>query len=139
VTDEPETIRIPEPDVPECPAELEGPARQEWDRLAPLLTAGGTISGLDRAVLAVYCSAYARFMECEVKARATGGLVVKQPSGFPGGNPYLTVQNAAAKQMATAWKELGLSPRSRKGLATKRKAKSSAGGIHAIFGGGKHA
>lgn len=49
----------PEPNVPECPAELGPVAHREWDRLAGELGALRILTNLDRAALAAYCGAYA--------------------------------------------------------------------------------
>ncbi|MGH6967541.1 MAG: P27 family phage terminase small subunit, partial [Stellaceae bacterium] len=54
--------------APTPPAHLQaagGPALEEWNRVAPILVAMRVLSLADRAALAVYCSAYARWVKAE--------------------------------------------------------------------------
>src|SRR4051794_17043241 len=79
-------------EIIECPPELDGVARQEWDRVAPLLTAKNRLTALDRAPLAVYCIAYSAWLEA-VTAMQTYGTVMKSPNGHPIQSPYVSIAN----------------------------------------------
>src|SRR5271167_2051839 len=47
--------------LPQAPAELAGDARTEWRRVARTLHRAGLLATLDRAALAAYCQAFARW------------------------------------------------------------------------------
>jgi P27 family predicted phage terminase small subunit len=106
--------REPRPtvEIPTCPAGLKPEARKEWRRLSKLLQAQGLIARLDRAALAVYCQAWARWLEAEQKVQE-GGEIVKSPNGYPIQNPWLSIANAAAKEVRAFLQEFGLSPAAR--------------------------
>jgi phage terminase small subunit len=68
----------------ECPPELGAVAREEWDRVAPHLVAAGRLKPLDRSSLAVYCAAYATWLEASQTAGiyrtpGIGGLLGSAP------------------------------------------------------------
>ena len=81
--------------LPRCPAHLNDVARKEWRRLATPLFDAGILTLADRAALAAYCVAYARWVEAEDKLSETPTLL-KAPSGYVQQSPWLTVAN---KQM----------------------------------------
>src|SRR5690606_37247509 len=51
--------------LPDCPPHLSELARAEWDRIAQVLYEMGVLTMVDRAALAAYCQAYARWAEAE--------------------------------------------------------------------------
>lgn len=51
--------------IPRKPAHLTGAAATEWKRVTRELAAQGRIAETDRAVLAAYCSAWARWVEAD--------------------------------------------------------------------------
>lgn len=108
---------------PRCPKHLEGEARREYRRLAKLLEGLGLVSELDRAALAAYATAWARWIEAEQALKAEGP-VVKAPSGYPVQNPWLPVANRAIAQVVKLLAEFGLTPaaRARLGAAAGRPA-----------------
>jgi P27 family predicted phage terminase small subunit len=110
----PLNTREPKPrvEIPTPPAHLNDLAKAEWDRLAPKLAQLGLISELDRAALATYCCAYARWVEAE-QAMSKTGPVIRYPNGSPGFSPYWTVSNKAVEQMKSILTEFGLTPASR--------------------------
>lgn len=114
----------PESVAPECPAVLAGEAKAEWDRIVPELLVAGLLARLDRAALAAYCSAYARWVEAELALR-THGVLIKAPSGYPMVSPYLTVANKAMEQMTRLLVEFGMSPSSRSRVTPGEKGKPS--------------
>jgi P27 family predicted phage terminase small subunit len=107
--------------VPACPKTLTGEAAAEWRRITNLLRGLGLVAQLDRAALAMYVQAWARWVDAEEQL-ATQGVIVKSPNGYPIQNPYLSVSHQAAKQMQLLLGEFGLSPAARHRLlgATKK-------------------
>ena len=98
--------------VPRAPAHLSPEARKEWRRTGRLLAAMGLLAEIDRAALAMYCEAWARWAEAE-QALQKYGLIVKSPSGLPMQSPYLAVANKAMEQIGRLLAEFGMSPASR--------------------------
>jgi P27 family predicted phage terminase small subunit len=112
------TAEIERPSVVEkveCPPELGPIAREEWDRVAPLLMAAGRLTPLDRSSLAVYCAAYATWLEASV-ALQTYGTVMKSPSGYPLQSPYVSIATKYADIMTRIASEFGFTPASRRRL-----------------------
>jgi P27 family predicted phage terminase small subunit len=72
----------------------------------------GLLCKIDRAALALFCQAWARWVEAE-EALKRYGVMVKSPSGFPMQSPYLAVANKAMEQMRALLAEFGMSPSSR--------------------------
>jgi P27 family predicted phage terminase small subunit len=108
VADEPDNSPPP---IPAAPAFLDDAAQAEWARIIPELIAADTISRIDRAALAVYCTAYSRWLEAEKHVK-DDGMVVKV-NGAPVANPYLAIAGRAMEQMRRFLREFGLSPSSR--------------------------
>ena len=98
--------------LPRCPAHLTDVARKEWRRLAKPLYDMGVLSVTDRAALAAYCQAWARWVEAE-EHLAKGPPLVKTPSGYVQQSPWLTVANKQLDIMGRYMAELGLSPSAR--------------------------
>jgi P27 family predicted phage terminase small subunit len=101
----------------EPPAHLNEYAKQEWARVAPILEKRGLISEEEAAALALYCQAYGRWQQAELKitelAGTGDGLIVKAPSGYPIQNPYLAIANKAMEQCYQYLQQFGLSPSAR--------------------------
>src|SRR5690348_3709942 len=68
--------------IPIAPQHLTEIAKAEWDRIAPKLAQLGLLTDLDRAALAAYCCAYARWSEAEEALKKTG-TVVRSPTNYP--------------------------------------------------------
>jgi P27 family predicted phage terminase small subunit len=107
----------PRPAMPSCPSHLNPVAKAEWRRITPLLHKCGLLSELDRAALAAYCQAWARWVEAE-RAIAEVGSLVKAPSGYLIPHPYLGIANRAMKQMHSLLAEFGMTPSSRTRIKT---------------------
>ena len=95
--------------LPRCPNHLNEVARKEWRRLATPLHDAGILTLADRAALAAYCAAYARWVEAEEKLAETPTLL-KTPSGYVQQSPWLTVANKQMELMGRYMSELGLTP-----------------------------
>lgn len=101
---------------PRCPAHLGEVARKEWRRLATPLHEAGILTLADRAALAAYCQAWARWVEAEEKLAATP-VLLKTPNGHVQQSPWLTVANKQMELMNRYMSELGLTPVARTRLA----------------------
>jgi len=98
--------------LPRCPPHLNAIARKEWRRLASALHSVGILTVVDRAALAAYCQAWARWVEAE-EHLAKGPPLIKTPSGYVQQSPWLTVANKQLEIMGRFMAELGLSPSAR--------------------------
>ena len=98
------------------PSHLVVEARREWKRLGRKLVECGLLTEIDAGALALYCQAWARWVEAE-RALERYGVVVKSPSGFPMQSPYLAIANKAMEQMTRLLTEFGMSPSSRARVA----------------------
>jgi P27 family predicted phage terminase small subunit len=92
--------------IPVAPAELSADARAEWDSVSADLFKLGILTRLDHAVLAAYCSAFARWVSAERELRKLDGGAALM-SAFAG------ISNRAALAMVRYATELGMSPASR--------------------------
>ncbi|MFO7921485.1 MAG: phage terminase small subunit P27 family [Nioella sp.] len=93
--------------LPRCPRHLSSVAQKEWRRLATPLHEAGLLTLADRAALAAYCQAYARWVEAEEHLSRTPTLI-KAPSGYVQQSPWLTVANKQMEIMGRYMTELGL-------------------------------
>ncbi len=77
------------------------------------------ISKVDRGVLAMICTTWARYVEAEemiertAKAAGGSGLFVKSPNGYPIQSPWLAVSTKAMELYRAFLCEFGLSPAAR--------------------------
>jgi P27 family predicted phage terminase small subunit len=102
--------------APSCPKELDQDARKEWRRIVREFEALGMVTSLDRALLAVHCAAWSRWLKSSQEIQKHGYLV-KAPSGYPIQNPYVAIQAAAEKTLRATGVEFGMSPASRSKVA----------------------
>lgn len=107
---------IPDPQgkgTPHMPPEL---TAVEEEMFMDVITSvpDGILSAADDGVLERYVSAWSRFRDARLQV-AKVGLLVRTPKG-PVRNPLLVVIHQAAKEMAAAGSELGLSPAARSRL-----------------------
>ncbi len=102
----------PRSKLPPAPPHLTGEARKEWYRTGRKLLAHGLVTEIDGGALALYCQAWARWVEAEQQL-ARYGTVIKSPNGYPIPSPYLPIANRAMEQMARLLVEFGMSPSSR--------------------------
>ena len=95
--------------VPRCPEHLAPMARAEWRRVARPLHALGLLTSIDRAALAAYCQAYARWVAAEQQLRETPA-VVRAASGRVQPSPWIAIASKQLELMARYIGELGLTP-----------------------------
>lgn len=124
----------PEVEIPGCPRHLLPEARKEWKRITPELERYGLISKLDRAALALYCQAWARWVWAEeqlqrhvalaqsqqAEAVENGvfyeggdGYTVPTPNGHMTYSPHWVIANKAMEQVNKYMASFGLDPASR--------------------------
>lgn len=136
--------------LPPAPAHLTRPGQREWRRMGRQLLDAGLLSSLDLTALALYCDAYARWLEarrildgpigycsdCDPRRRpAQAGLIVCNPprhTAHPYGvttrtrlgqsmpSAYLKIANDASAQMAKLLGEFGMTPASRSRIPRER-------------------
>lgn len=127
-----------EVEIPGCPRHLLPEARKEWRRITPELERYGLISKLDRAALALYCQAWARWVWAEDQLRRaqelaqagesdaqskgevwTGGdgYTVPTPSGHVTYSPHWVIANKAMEQVNKYLASFGLDPASRRAVS----------------------
>jgi P27 family predicted phage terminase small subunit len=116
--------------APTMPADLPKAAATEWRRIVPELKALGVLAKVDRAALAAYCHAYARWFEAE-KHILEYGIIIEEPvllMGEPTGytrfkkNPAVTISETAMKIMKSFLVEFGMTPSSRSRVRIEKPA-----------------
>jgi phage terminase small subunit len=118
-------------------------AKKEWRRITPELQSLGLIARIDRAALALYCQAYARWVWCEERLQAAiessaakreaaeaawlqegkdpsqfewndgDGFMLKTPNGNFTYSPHWVGANKASEQVHKYLSHFGLSPSAR--------------------------
>lgn len=113
----------PSTEIPLDPPEsLEGVARDEWLRVAPVLHRNGLLTECDTDALVLYCTLFARWQEAERQLRVYG-LIIKSKSnnGYPILSPFLSISNEASRQCQKLLAEFGLTPSSRSRAVVAKK------------------
>jgi P27 family predicted phage terminase small subunit len=110
--------------IPTPPAHLNRRAKAEWRRVIVELHKSGVLTTMDRAALAAYASAYARWSEAEEKVNASG-MVLKTAMGNLVQNPYLSIANRAMLDMTRIAAEFGMTPTSRTRVKVEGEKKKS--------------
>ena len=68
--------------APPMPADLDGEAAAEWERIVPEIEAMGILATLDRGALVRYCRGWADWCELDETLRATRLLVKGRRNGL---------------------------------------------------------
>lgn len=112
----------PAPEIarPLPPQHLSDEAKVEWGRVIDELYALGLMTGLDRAALAAYCQAYARWVRAESalakmaeRDELTHALMIKTSNGNAIQNPLVGTANKAMAEMVKYAVEFGMTPSAR--------------------------
>lgn len=106
--------------IPAAPAHLDADAAAEWRRMSAELESLGLLTQIDRAALALYCSAWGRLVQAERELKRSG-LVVTTKSGYQQKSAWLTIADTAWTQVLKACAEFGLSPASRSRVTAQPK------------------
>lgn len=96
----------------EPPQGMKGEAVEEWNRVVPLLAENTPVSELDRALIEIYCNAFAQYKLCEREVNHDG-VVVTSATGTKVRNPYIMEEHEAIKTIKVTATELGLSVNAR--------------------------
>ena len=92
---------------PPRPYWLVGEGRKEWQRVAHKLFAEGLLTELDRVPLALYCQAYADYLEA---MRLVASPLIKTTNGNIIQNPAVAVANQAWKRCLASAARFGMTP-----------------------------
>lgn len=122
-------LNYDEPEAPEgapgMPEFLSHEAREEWNRVVPILDEMDVLRTSDLALLASYCQEYGNYVIAQMKIFETGGSVIKVESHNGNEilkkNPWLTASNEAYDRMNKAGARLGLSPSDRTSIKVSPK------------------
>lgn len=133
----------PETAAPSCPTWLGKSvpwgreAVREWSRIAPLLEGNQLLTELDRANLAAYCDAYARWWHFRREVARHGAVQVTE-SGYAAQRPEVTMMNRALEDMKKFGALFGLSPSDRRNVSATPKEEADTAADF-LFGGRKQA
>jgi P27 family predicted phage terminase small subunit len=100
------------PSAPNPPSWLDREAKAEWRRVVPDLDRLGVLAQVDRAVLATYCSSWAKFVQAE-QAIQRDGITVIGHRGAERKHPAWQQWREAAGVVAQLSRELFASPNAR--------------------------
>ncbi|MCG3134752.1 MAG: hypothetical protein HMLKMBBP_02113 [Planctomycetes bacterium] len=103
---------VPAPGVPTPPPWLPPLAREEWDRIIPLLRARGLVEEIDSAALVGYCTAWSDMADAMRVLREEGTTVADARGGLSA-HPELRRMEAAREALRKFAQEFGLSPSAR--------------------------
>jgi P27 family predicted phage terminase small subunit len=90
-----------------CPGVLAGEAKKEWTRITKELKRLGFLDQVDRALLAMYCIAWAEWLESLALIRVDGAGTPQNQT------PGKWLKSCAEKRLMQLASELGLSPNAR--------------------------
>jgi P27 family predicted phage terminase small subunit len=98
--------------IPACPNHLKGAARTEWNTLTKELHALGLISNVDRAALAICCTAWADYVKASNKLVKQGEVIISEKGGMYQ-NPWVAIKKRSMDQVIKFYAEFGMTPSSR--------------------------
>ncbi|MCA0944502.1 phage terminase small subunit P27 family [Salipiger pacificus] len=108
------TTGQPEPKADKVakPKGLSRLASAQWDRVAPDLLAAGLLTNPDVEALRMYCEAFARWKQANLKIGKEGAVIQNQ-HGVPTVSPWVKISEAAFREMKSILTEFGMTPSSR--------------------------
>jgi P27 family predicted phage terminase small subunit len=92
---------------------LDGEAKAEWDRLAPMLGRLGVLTETDTGALTAYCEAWATWKGATQQIRKWGMVLKGKDGELPKVSPYVKIAHNALQQMRGLLVEFGMTPSSR--------------------------
>ena len=98
------------PIIPDKPDFLDGEASAEWDRVAGELADLDYLERCDRAALAMYCCAFARWREAEEALTRSATLLTATKTGYVYPNPLIAIANNAMRTAVSLAQEFGMTP-----------------------------
>jgi len=111
--------------MPTRPMGLSQQAIRVWKSLAPKLHGLGLLSDIDQSTFAVYCQAYADWLELTRLLNKLGvaNCYSETESGYRQAIPEIAVRDKAYQVMQRLETRFGLDPSSRSGIAVEGKQK----------------
>lgn len=106
---------------PECPDHLCDVAKEEWDRIVPILETFGVLSRTDGTALAIYCATYARWVNATIELSRPGAMTSCSETGVEKVSPFVQIASQAEQQMARMLVEFGCTPSSRSRVSVLNK------------------
>jgi len=106
---------------PKMPAHLTPDARTEWLRVMRIMQPTGVITEAEADILAVYCMAYAQWVQAFAIVQRLG-LIMVTPAGLAMRNPALKIVDDAQRTMLRCMGELGMTPSARVRLVAPESA-----------------
>jgi len=99
---------------PTMPSWLSKEAKIEWRRIIRILKSQGTLSEINRTIIAAYCECYADYLEAREYCRnmnkdGKSSIVCETKKGNIIQNPAIGIRNTALKMMLKIATELGIS------------------------------
>ena len=108
----------------DSPEHLSPEASAHWNSTIDMLVDARIMTELDIDALAMYCEAYARWVDANNKIKLHG-LIVKSPNGYPMPSPYLSISNKSFEQMRAILTEFGMTPSSRTKIQVNSKQETN--------------
>lgn len=104
----------PKPDkaIPTCPAHLKDVAREEWNRITKEAVDLGIITKLDRAALAICCTAWADYVKACETLEVEGEVIISEKGGAYQ-NPWMAIKKRSMDQCMKFYAEFGMTPSGR--------------------------
>ena len=102
----------PPPEIPDCPKWLDAGARAEWKRVIPLLSTLGLLGKIDRAAVAGYCQAWARWEKAE-RILSKHGLTKTLKNGYIMPRPEVAIAHKYLGMVKAFCSEFGMTPSAR--------------------------
>ena len=110
---EPELLK----EAPPAPDYLDGDKAIElWEALAPQLVELSVLAELDLPALAVLCNEWQAYIELGKVAADPKKRIVRAKSGYPVEHPAVRLRQTAVKNLASLWRQFGLTPLTRENL-----------------------
>jgi P27 family predicted phage terminase small subunit len=98
--------------IPSCPRHLSLAAKGEWRRISRELKHMGLLTRVDRAALACYCMAWARWVEAEGHLATEGAVQEGRQKGLVK-SPWVRIAEQAMEKILRFSAEFGLTPSAR--------------------------
>jgi len=129
-TDEPEPV----PGAPEMPPHLTGLAAETWEWLCERLAELQLLATSDKVVMALFCGAWARYVENYDVLAQIGTVIVSiktdkwgRQTKTPYIGPHLNIESMLSKQLTTYSAAMGLGPAWRAGVSKLPQAETKEG------------
>ena len=111
--------------IPECPDHIDGVAREQWLKLAPLLVSAGVLTEADHTVFEQLCESWALWMDANQKLKDTGPVLFNKKTQIFQQNPMVSITDRYFKAYLTLAAHFGLTPGSRSRLHVDPKSKDA--------------